>query len=203
MNGFADFHCADLVNAIPVPLFLVDDDVRILDLNAAATTTFGVTRHAVYQRRGGEALHCLHSQDVPEGCGRAPACRQCIIRNSVSSSLTGITATRRRMKFELRTGPQKTELELLISASPFLQANGKLVLLIVEDITEMSKLRSIIPICAQCKRIRNDAEYWEQVDGYFHEYIGVDFSHGLCPQCLEKLYGDYLTKTPPAEPTQQ
>lgn len=194
MRGF-DFQYADLFNAIPVPIFLVDDDVRILDLNAAASAAFGVSRQTVYLQRGGEALHCLHSQDVPEGCGRAPACKKCIIRNSVTSSLTGVTATRRRMKFELRTEPKKTELELLISASPFPQCAGNLVLLVVEDITEMSKLRAIIPICAQCKRIRTDAEYWQQVDGYFHDYIGVDFSHGLCPECLQQVYGPYLASS--------
>jgi hypothetical protein len=96
------------------------------------------------------------------------------------------------MKFELRNGPAKKDLELLISASPLGQSTQKVALLVVEDITEISKLRAIIPICTECKRIRNDAEYWQQVEGYFHEYIGVDFSHGLCPECWKKVYGPYF-----------
>ncbi len=180
-----------ILDSIPVPIFLVDDDVRILDLNAAAGSTFGLSREVIYQRRGGEVLHCLHSQDVPEGCGRAPACKTCVIRNAVNHSVGGTGTTRRRMKFETRE-PQQKELELLITANLLPQGDGKVVLLIVEDITELTKLRAIIPICSQCKRIRNEVEYWEQVEGYFHEYIGVEFTHGLCPDCLKKIYGDYV-----------
>jgi len=98
------------------------------------------------------------------------------------------------MRFEVVTEAKKAELELFISASPFPQGGANIVLLVVEDITELSRLRAIIPICCHCKRIRNEAEFWQQVEAYFHDYIGVDFSHGICPACLQELYGDYLKK---------
>jgi hypothetical protein len=63
-----------------------------------------------------------------------------------------------------------------------------LALLILEDIGEISTLRNILPICANCKKIRNDQQYWQHVEGYFHDYIGVDFSHGICPACMQDLY---------------
>ncbi len=198
MSGPVDLHHPDIMNTIPVPILLVDDDVRILDLNSAASAAFGVSREVARLRRGGDALHCLHSRDVPEGCGRGPACQSCVIRNSVSSSVKGAGTTRRRMKFEIEAQPRNKELELLISASPFPQAGTNVVLLVIEDITELSRLRAIIPICSQCKRIRNEAEYWEQVEAYFHDYIGVDFSHGLCPECWREIYGKYLDQTAPA-----
>jgi PAS domain-containing protein len=196
MAAAVDLRHPEIMNAIPIPVFLVDDDVRILDLNAAASGSFGVSRETVRLRRGGDTLHCLHSTEVPEGCGRAPACKACVIRDSVTNSVKGASTTRRRMRFEVVTGAKKAELELLISASPFPQGGQNVVLLMVEDITELSRLRSIIPICSQCKRIRNEAEFWQQVEAYFHDYIGVDFSHGLCPACLKEVYGDYVKKTP-------
>jgi PAS domain-containing protein len=189
-----DLHHPDIMNAIPVPIFLMDDDVRILDLNAAASATFGLHKEVVYMLRGGDALHCLHSRDVPEGCGRGPVCKDCVIRNSVTESVKGARTSRRRMRFEIRSEEKKAGLELLISACPVPQAGDNVVLLVVEDITELSRLRAIIPICSQCKKIRNEAEFWEQVEAYFHDYIGVDFSHGLCPDCLKQLYGDYIKK---------
>jgi len=192
MNGCGQLQYAHVLNAIPVPIFIVDDDVRILDSNAAADRAFSLSRDAIRSRRGGEVLGCLHSQDVAEGCGRAPACKSCIIRNSVSKCISAVTTTQRRMKFVTGTEANKTELELLISASPLPEAGNNAVLLTVEDITEFSKLQAIIPICSQCKRIRNEAEYWEQVDKYFHDHTGVDFSHGMCPTCLEQFYGEYL-----------
>jgi PAS domain-containing protein len=192
MAPCSQLHYTHLLNAIPVPMFIMDEDVRILDLNVAASAAFNLSKDAICLRRGGEVLHCLHSQDAPEGCGRGPVCKNCIIRNAVSDCRDAVSTTQRRMKFETRADGKKTQLELLISASPLPEAGKDAVLLVVENITEISTLRSILPICSHCKRIRNEAQYWEQVDAYFHQHIGVDFSHGLCPECLQQFYGDYL-----------
>lgn len=164
MSGCGRLQYKHLLDAIPLPIFIVDDDVRILDLNTAAGKAFGLSKDTIHSRRGGEVLHCLHSQDVSGGCGRAAVCKDCVIRNAVSNCLGAISTTQRRMKFEIRTGETKTELELLISASPLPEAGNNAVLLVVENITEISTLRAILPICSMCKKIRNEAEYWEQVD---------------------------------------
>lgn len=177
-----------ILDAIPLPIFVVDEDVRIQELNHAAATVFALNKATVLKRRGGEVLHCLHSQDVPEGCGRGEFCRTCIIRNSVQASLKGQKVTRRRTKAELLLGGAKKELELLITASPMPSNDAPLALLILEDISEMTTLRDIIPMCAKCKKIRDDQKYWHSVEAYFKDYIGVDFSHGLCPTCMKELY---------------
>jgi PAS domain-containing protein len=191
MNGNSKPQYSHLFNAIPVPLFIVDDDVRILDSNAAAQRIFGLSNVEIRSRRGGEVLHCLNSRN-PEGCGKAPACKDCVIRNSVADALKAVAVTQRPMKFQAVSGEKTAELELLITSTPFPEAGKNAVLVIVEDITEFSKLKAIIPICMHCKRIRNEASYWDEVDRYFHDHIGVDFSHGVCPECLQKIYGDIL-----------
>lgn len=53
---------------------------------------------------------------------------------------------------------------------------------------EVRELRGLIPICAHCKRIRNDQGFWQQVERYFTEHSTAKFSHGLCPECLERHY---------------
>jgi hypothetical protein len=53
---------------------------------------------------------------------------------------------------------------------------------------EIKQLQGIIPICAACKRVRNDKGYWEQVEHYIHEHSDARFSHGMCPECIKKLY---------------
>jgi hypothetical protein len=203
MNGCSQLQYAHVLNAIPVPIFIVDDDVRILDSNPAALRAFSLSKEAIHLRRGGEVLGCMHSFTVPEGCGRAPACKNCVIRNSVANCLGAVMTTQRRMKVEIRSEAKETELELLISASPLPEAGKNAVLLTIEDVTQFSRLKAIIPICSQCKRIRNEAEYWEQVDKYFHEHTGVDFSHGLCPGCLEQVYGPYLRPDSTPEPVKK
>ena len=59
---------------------------------------------------------------------------------------------------------------------------------------EIKTLRGILPICASCKKIRDDEGYWEQVEVYVGKRTGVDFSHGLCPECYEKAMQDLLVK---------
>ncbi len=52
-------------------------------------------------------------------------------------------------------------------------------------------LRGIIPICANCKKIRDDKGYWNQVEVYIRDHSDAEFSHGICPECVQKLYPDF------------
>lgn len=52
-------------------------------------------------------------------------------------------------------------------------------------------LQRILPICAHCKRIRNDSGEWEAVEGYLNKQLGTDFSHGICPACIKKYYAEF------------
>jgi PAS domain S-box-containing protein len=53
-------------------------------------------------------------------------------------------------------------------------------------LAEVQQLRDILPICSYCKRIRNDEQYWEQVDAYLSTHAQMRFTHGICPECYEK-----------------
>ncbi|MDQ7784205.1 MAG: GAF domain-containing protein [Desulfomonilaceae bacterium] len=55
-------------------------------------------------------------------------------------------------------------------------------------IAEIQTLRAILPICAQCKKIRDDQGYWQAVENYFSEHRGTTFSHTICPDCARDLY---------------
>jgi len=51
-------------------------------------------------------------------------------------------------------------------------------------------LSGLIPICASCKKIRDDEGYWHQIEQYINEHYDAVFSHGLCPACAKKMYPD-------------
>ncbi len=53
---------------------------------------------------------------------------------------------------------------------------------------EVKVLRGLIPICASCKKIRNDGGFWQQLEEYIGEHTEAEFSHGICQPCVEKLY---------------
>lgn len=52
---------------------------------------------------------------------------------------------------------------------------------------QVKQLRGLLPICMYCKRIRKDEDYWQQVETYVSENSEAEFSHGICPECYEKL----------------
>ncbi len=56
---------------------------------------------------------------------------------------------------------------------------------------EIRDLQGILPICASCKKVRDDTGYWEQVESYVARHTGAQFSHGVCPDCIKALYPDF------------
>lgn len=52
---------------------------------------------------------------------------------------------------------------------------------------QVKQLRGLLPICMYCKRIRNDKDYWQQVETYISDHSEAEFSHGICPDCYEKM----------------
>ncbi len=59
------------------------------------------------------------------------------------------------------------------------------------QLEHINKLQGLIPICTECKKIRDDKGYWNQVDSYIKKHLEVEFSHSICPECSKKLYPEY------------
>jgi len=57
-----------------------------------------------------------------------------------------------------------------------------------EALSKIRTLKGLIPICAACKRVRDDSGFWNQIEAYITEHSDADFSHGICPECAQKLY---------------
>ena len=68
----------------------------------------------------------------------------------------------------------------------------KLISELKEALSKVKMLSGFLPICANCKKIRDDHGYWQQVEEYIRDHSEVEFSHGVCPECKEELIGDYL-----------
>jgi PAS domain S-box-containing protein len=67
------------------------------------------------------------------------------------------------------------------------QIEARNLLLTARD-SEIKKLRGMLPICASCKKIRDDDGYWQQIEAYITLHSGAEFTHGLCPVCINRLY---------------
>ena len=86
-------------------------------------------------------------------------------RNSRSDVIAGLDAGARIVELQNGLAEKVTQLETAL---------GK-----------VGRLSGLLPICAYCKAIRDDSDYWHRVEEYVSEHAGVQFSHGICPSCLE------------------
>ncbi len=58
-------------------------------------------------------------------------------------------------------------------------------------LSEIKTLSGLVPICSNCKKIRDDQGYWNQIEKYIGEHSNAQFSHGICPECAKKLYPEF------------
>ncbi len=69
--------------------------------------------------------------------------------------------------------------------------NAALIGELKQSLEEIKVLHGLLPICASCKKIRNDQGYWQQIETYIDQHTEAKFSHGICPECMKKLYPEY------------
>jgi PAS domain S-box-containing protein len=71
----------------------------------------------------------------------------------------------------------------------------QLVAHLEDTLTKVKTLSGLLPICASCKKIRDDHGYWQKLETYVREHSNAEFSHSICPDCMQKLYPDYARHT--------
>jgi hypothetical protein len=175
------------LEAVPSILFVVDDDMRIFYRNRLAREM--IAEDGILERKLGDVARCVNSSASPEGCGYGRNCRACVVRNSVNEVYSGRRVFRKQTVFEHYKAGRKESIPLLITAAPLAFRGRKLALLILEDIADLTEARALLPICAGCKSIRNESDYWQSVESYISTHLAdMKFSHGLCPKCMERLY---------------
>lgn len=71
------------------------------------------------------------------------------------------------------------------------EERDKLIAELKDALARIRTLQGILPICASCKKIRDDKGYWNQIEAYIRDHSEAEFSHGICPDCAKKLYPEY------------
>jgi len=74
------------------------------------------------------------------------------------------------------------------------EEQSKLISELEKALAEIRTLKGLIPICASCKKIRDDEGYWDHVETYIGKRTDAVFSHGICPECAERLYPQLVRK---------
>jgi hypothetical protein len=81
-------------------------------------------------------------------------------------------------------------LALVISNSRHFNEKEELILKLKDALSKVKTLSGLLPICANCKKIRDDRGYWNRIEAYIAKHSDVQFTHGMCPDCARKLYPD-------------
>ena len=178
-----------------IPLCITGKDFEIIQANKAFYGIFG---------------HLTQSVDMPK-CFESHPSDDC---NSDSCPLTRILKGEKEVVSDMIkhdiNGQEKT---FIVTARPFLNAQKEVIGIVesFQDITERKRaedakvdlinelqntveqvniLSGMLPICASCKNIRDDKGYWNKIESYIRNHSKVEFSHGICPDCAQKLYPD-------------
>ncbi len=169
-----------------------DKNMKFVRVNKALAAFLGKKPEELIGRY---CYEVMHGQDKPwQNCPHLRAIEQ---RESIT--------------FEIND--KNIGIPLLVTCSPLLHGDGSLLgsVHVARDISEQKKsnevleklikkledslakvklLSGFIPICASCKKIRDDKGYWKQVEEYIHDHSEAEFSHSICPECAKRLYPD-------------
>ena len=82
----------------------------------------------------------------------------------------------------------KSAIEITLIKHQANRDKEKIIAQLEEALLQVKRLSGLLPICASCKRIRDEGGGWQQIEDYITVHSEADFSHGICPQCARKLY---------------
>ncbi len=176
--------------AIPDLIAVLDTKFRIVKVNKAMKDRLGPGGDGAIGRK---CFECVHdTKSPPESCPhqRLLADGQAHVQEVREESLGG---------------------DFIVTVAPLHDSKGEVIgsVHVAHDITERKKaeierdrlisdlqealaqiktLRGFIPICAYCKKIRDDEGYWQQIEQYIRDHSDAEFSHGICPDCLAKMH---------------
>ena len=187
-----------LDNAIPI--CITNLDFEIILANDSYWMIFGDRRDRdslkCYDHRPGKSCHtgaCALSRIIN---GSAEYVCESVKKNHGATRDFIVTArpfhdAKKRLTGVVESFQEITELKKLE------REKTELILQLRESLNRVKVLSGLLPICAGCKKIRDDRGYWSQLETYISRHSDAQFSHGLCPDCAKRLYPEF--EGPPGE----
>ena len=167
---------------------VIDSLGRIVDLNQAAQSILNIPSKKVIGRPAGEVL------------SRWPDLIGFFKKAKTVNKEIGVEVNQVQRSYDLQISPL-TDRQVRITGSLIVlrditarkeaeQEREQLIAELQKALSDVKTLSGLLPICASCKKIRDDNGYWNQFESYIHKHSEVKFSHGICPQCVQILYLD-------------
>jgi PAS domain S-box-containing protein len=183
---------ADLYEFAPTGYFNLAADGTILAVNLTGAHLIGIERGRLLNRRFGFLVAPADRPVFNAFLERAFAgegrefCEVAMLRGETAPLYVRVEAMMSESRQECRAA--------VMDVTDRHQAEAERERLIQELQTALDRVKmlsGLLPICANCKMIRDDQGYWNQVEAYVASHSEVTFTHGLCPECVHKLYPEY------------
>ncbi|MBF0502147.1 MAG: PAS domain-containing protein [Candidatus Riflebacteria bacterium] len=192
-----------IIQGITESIILLSTDFRILWANQAAVMQTGVPMEKLV---GSYCYQATHQLDHPCKAPDDP----CPVFDVIKTGKVQVrehmhyAADGRKVFVEVSAYPITNESGEIISfvhisrditnRKEYETERERLISELQKSIAEIKTLSGMLPICASCKKIRDDKGYWTQIESYISEHSETQFTHGICPECLDKLYPRYSPK---------
>jgi hypothetical protein len=181
----------------PLPTILLDQNLSILNMNhAAVSLIFGQDSPGSYYynpaKRPGTAFLSELFPDFFKDINYILEQLDERVEQAWSTSRNGIPMHFRVVVARMLDQPRASAgilvtLEDQTDRVKASQERERMLAEITAALAEVRKLSNLLPICAWCKKIRDDQGYWDQLEGYLATHAGIRFSHGVCPECASML----------------
>lgn len=178
-----------LFDAIPALTLVVDAKGNVRAINEATANLLGSPEEVVQMGKGGNILSCVNA--MGNECGLTPVCDFCVIRKTSMEAIQGHTVRRAKGDLEIISQGKSQLIRVLVSSAPFNYKGQSLAIVIIENVTSITELSGILNTCAFCGRIKNHQGNWQKLEPFIQENSEIDFSHGICPDCLSQYYSEY------------
>ena len=183
----------DLYDFAPTGYFTLADDGTILAVNLTGANLLGIERARLMNRRFG---FLVSEKDRPAFnaflektfAGKAREfCEVTLPREGTCPLIVRIEAVVTKDGQECRAAVANVTERHQAAVE-----RDRLIQELQQALAKVKMLSGFLPICMSCKKIRDDKGYWEQVEVYIRDHSEAEFSHGICPECMKKLYPDEI-----------
>ncbi len=165
-----------ILDNISTNIYLVDQHYHIIDCNNAYADHWKQSRENII---GKLCYKITHNSDIP--------CEE--MKDIPCPAMNSFKMNKKCSAIHKHFYEDNVVIEEVIS-TPVL--NGKYVLVEFRNLSDLLGLvQGILSICAGCKKVRDQQGNWYQVENYFHDKTGTDFSHAICPECEKRFYSEF------------
>ncbi len=186
----------DLVEKARIGILIDDPEGRFVYFNDTFAAMFGYSRGELATMRNLDLVHpedrdLVARQHEARVSGRVPSAHYEFrgLRKDGTTVYLEVAAV------ELREGDRVVGTRSYVwdvtERTLALQERERLIRELQDALAKVKTLSGLLPICANCKRVRNDEGYWQRVETFIRERSDIEFTHGICPECLRKLYPAY------------